>query len=196
MDLQSINVPALFILYLTVSGNFIAELFGCKIQQSFTENMYMKHLLGIMTLYFFVIFAGGATTLSFSEQLKSVVILYTWFILTTKTKVNFTIVILLAFMGIYITQSQIKYYEEINDNNEHDERIKMLNMIYNALFVIAVLATLFGFTIYLGEKRYEYEHDWDWVKFVLGKPKCKFTVEGEHTDKTYLDYLAKGLFLK
>jgi len=44
----------LFFFILIISGNYLGELFSCRTQKLFTNNMIVKHILGIMTMFFFV----------------------------------------------------------------------------------------------------------------------------------------------
>jgi len=44
---------ALFIFILIIGGNFIAELFPCKIQNVLRNNIYMKHLLRFFNIVLF-----------------------------------------------------------------------------------------------------------------------------------------------
>ena len=46
----------LFFFFLIVSGNYIGQLLSCNIQHKFTTNRYSTHILGLMTMYFFVTF--------------------------------------------------------------------------------------------------------------------------------------------
>ena len=55
---NAIHLKHLFVLYLIIAGNYLGELFGCKTQKMFQENMYFKHIIGFMTLYFFVLFTS------------------------------------------------------------------------------------------------------------------------------------------
>ena len=56
---------AIFIFLLIVSGNYLGNLFPCRIQDSFENNMYAKHFLGYFTLLFFVLF-------TMDEQIRNV----------------------------------------------------------------------------------------------------------------------------
>ena len=46
----------IFILYLVISGNFIGNRFSCKLQKLLQNNMFFKHLIGFMLLFFFNLF--------------------------------------------------------------------------------------------------------------------------------------------
>ena len=45
------RLGAVFIFTLIISGNFLAQLFPCKIQEALTENIYIKHIFGFFTLF-------------------------------------------------------------------------------------------------------------------------------------------------
>ena len=45
-------IKGLLFLILAISGNFIAETLSCPIQKLLTENIYVKHIVTILILYF------------------------------------------------------------------------------------------------------------------------------------------------
>lgn len=193
LDLDKFNIKSLFVLYLIISGNYLGQLLSCKVQKHFQNNMIIKHLLGFMTLYFFVIFAGNSDQPIWT-QMNTTIILYLWFILTTRTDIRYTIVILLSLLGIYIIDSQIKWYKSLykDDKNKpknYHKIIKIFEYAYNGMFLVAVAATLIGFAVYLGEKRFEYEKNWSWKKFFIGKPLCNFTDVGNPVGKSDFEYI-------
>ena len=49
------SAMAIFIFLLIISGNYLGNLFPCKVQEQFENNIYLKHFLGYFTLLFFVI---------------------------------------------------------------------------------------------------------------------------------------------
>ena len=46
------DINPLFIFYVTLGGNFVAQLFPCQVQKLFTENIYYKHFLAFFILIF------------------------------------------------------------------------------------------------------------------------------------------------
>ena len=70
-DLNSIQKGLLFF-YLIISGNFIGDLLSCRIKELFTNNLYIKHIISLLSLYFFVIISD--------ERLSSYNPLYTLFL--------------------------------------------------------------------------------------------------------------------
>tara|TARA_B110000114_G_C14987524_1_gene355141 strand:- start:664 stop:960 length:297 start_codon:yes stop_codon:yes gene_type:complete len=62
------------------------------------------------------------------------------------------------------------------DDVETSAEMKTIQQIYKAnmgLLVGFVLSTVFGFFIYMGEKKIEYKKDFDYFTFMFGKSQCK-----------------------
>ena len=77
------NLIAIFVFVLIVSGNYLGELFPCRVQKIFNSNMYVKHTLGFLTLLFFV----ALTIPELKEQenfLGYTTLIYLWFIMMAK----------------------------------------------------------------------------------------------------------------
>ena len=49
------NANALLIFILILSGNYLDDLFPCKVQYLIRNNLLMKHLVGFMILYFLTV---------------------------------------------------------------------------------------------------------------------------------------------
>ena len=52
-------IKGIFLLVLAVAGNFVAETLGCKTQKLLSENMYAKHLVILLILYFAIGFTSS-----------------------------------------------------------------------------------------------------------------------------------------
>lgn len=160
----------IFILYLIVSGNFLANLFGCKTQQALTNNMWLKHMLGFMTIYFFVVLADSNSSFTDSPhtQLLFAIFCYVIFVLSTRMDYKWWVGFILILSVYYILQ----VYKDHEKSNENEKKI--YNHIQNGLTYTAVLVLLLGFIIYLGKKKEEYKNTFNWWTFLVGKPKCAF----------------------
>ena len=127
ISLTDIDIKSLFILYLLISGNYLGELFSCDIQKFFSENIYIKHILGIMTLYHFVLYADPNTDHSILYQILNTTLLYGWFILTTKSSIKFSLVSIFSMFAIFTIKTLIKKNKkEKNSNLKRIEEIKIL----------------------------------------------------------------------
>jgi len=170
---------AIFVFVLILSGNYLGELFPCRVQQIFSENMYAKHALGYLTLVFFV-------TLTIPELKQSDTLLflttaiYAGFIITSKTYYTFWFLIFGLVGAIYLLDLKNKSIDEISKNNEDDkdneekDKIKLLiSQVQKYLSVSVGISTLIGFITYLGYKKLEYKDKFNYMLFLFGKPACR-----------------------
>ena len=193
----SLLAKQIFIFSLIVSGNYIGETFSCSIQNKLNNNMILKHILGIMTMYFFVTFVDNSN--KNKNPIYGILIacgLYIWFIFISRTNRNIVFYILIIIFIMYVLNIYRQYYQEKHKKEKiKDKRlIDIFYLVNQILFYISIILTIYGFILYLGEKKYEYGKKFTYYKFFLGVPKCKFT----HLDKKSLnqgDYLKKAFSL-
>lgn len=176
-DLTNINVVVLLFV-LVVSGNYIGELLPCRVQYQLEHNIYLKHLMGVLTLSFFVILTSSRYS-TFSNIGKLVVsfLLYIFFLAFAKThySVWFCLIILLSI--IYVV-SLVK--EDIKDNKYKifknmapEKQITLLSKINHILSIISLIIVVFGVMIYYMEKKKEYKKKFNFLTFFIGKINCR-----------------------
>ena len=53
-QIENINdiIKSIFLLLLAISGGYVAQTLGCKTQKLLTENMYVKHIVILLVIYF------------------------------------------------------------------------------------------------------------------------------------------------
>jgi hypothetical protein len=163
----------LFVLYLVISSNFLAGLFGCKIQDAFNKNIILKHVLGFLTLYFFVTLTE--TSEYFPSQLSKrflfAILIYIWFMITTKMKAEFWVVTILMLGLVYVLQLQKD--NENKEKNPDKNKVEIFKKVQYGLIIMSGILTVIGFLIYLGEKKYEYGSEFSMSKFLIGNVVCK-----------------------
>ncbi|QKF94297.1 hypothetical protein QKU48_gp0839 [Fadolivirus algeromassiliense] len=167
MDLLNNSAKSLFVLYLMISSNYLGNLFGCRIQEALNTNMALKHLLGFLTLYFFV---SLVDTTKYSPMLKLLFsfVIYLCFMMSTKMNSKTWIAFISVLGGVYIL---FTVRDSITDT-KMQEYISYLQLV---LVISAIIILLLGFVYYLGEKKIEYKDDFSFTKFFLGTQSCKFS---------------------
>lgn len=174
------NVIAIFILVLIICGNFLGQLFPCKVQDMFNNNILLKHVLGFFTLLFFAISTIPELTFietgigKFSDFILTSVILYLWFILMSK---NYYIFWLLTF-GLAAIMYLIFLYEKTEKTvyekeSKAYESPEYLVTCKKILGFKIISSTIFGFLVYMGAKKEEYGKKFDYFTFIFGKPSCR-----------------------
>jgi len=163
--------PAVFAFYVVIIGNFLSnQLMGCRMQELLTSNLFIMHLVGFLMLFFVVILVDPANAdRNLISNLGIAVVVYTWFVMSSKTNVYFTITTLCILLTVYIINA--KRLRHVDEKNE--EQSQKLLKIQKFLVIISGILTIVGFVIYLTEKRKEYKADFSLMYFLFGTPRCR-----------------------
>jgi hypothetical protein len=170
---ELIQLKSVFVLYLIVACNFLANTFGCKTQRLLNNNMYVKHLVGFLTLFFFITIVTATTDTQdeniFFKKLSAAVILYVIFIASTRTKGIFFNI----FLSLIGANFLIHTYIDTLDKEKFRERIDKLRLYAKWLNRLALVILVIGVIVYTMEKRKEYKGEWKTSKFIFGNVTCK-----------------------
>ena len=188
----------LFIIYLIISCNFLGSLFNCNLQKLLTDNIYIKHIFCFLTMLFSIIYVDSniIKECKYMEGFFYAIIFYIWFVLTTKTNIYITLIILMLLLIVYILQlhinvisNQIELNEEQKELNKEQKelieeqkqnQIKLNKTIDNIklsqyiIISITFLITIIGFIYYYIGKKKKYKQNWNTLTFIFGNNTCKF----------------------
>lgn len=162
------NLIAIFVFVLILSGNYLGELFPCRVQAIFNSNMYVKHTLGFLTLLFFV-------TLTIPELKEEdnffgyTTLIYLWFIMMAKCYYTIWFIVFGLVGILYVTQM----YKGDLKKKEEQQDMGTLKQVESIIVVITGIMTLLGFLIYMGAKKREYAKNFSYLQFVFGMPSCR-----------------------
>lgn len=188
LDITFDNLPInnISILLLIISGNYLGELFPCKFQKSLSSNVYLKHVLGYMTMVFFVTLNDKLAGASLARTFVNSLILYLIFMIVIKSHIVFLYIIFGILMVIYLLTIQIDILEEQEKETVSIKRLKTTRKI---LKIILLAVIPIGFLLYLGEKKLEYKKNFSYMTFLFGKSVCKSETPTRNIIKS-----AKALF--
>lgn len=160
-------IKSIFLMLLALSGGYVAQTLGCKTQKLLTENMYVKHIVIIMLIYF--------TSSVFSEDkkpnenMKTTLVIYIFYLLFTKMNIYFTLTVF-AMLGInYILSTYVKYYEKEEIEEDH---IELFKDYQKKLTIGIAVLVITGFTLYATEKYKEYGNKFSLKTFMFGVLTC------------------------
>lgn len=173
------NANALFVFVLIISGNFLADLFPCHIQNLMKNNIYMKHLFGFMILYFL-------TILTFPElkSIKGIISAFSLYILFLfSTKINYIawafVMIIYAFVYLLniivfdLTKKKNKCKKNKKKENEYHKKIINLKRIMSILIILNSIIIISGFLIRINRHKKYYKNNFSIYKFLMDIPNCK-----------------------
>lgn len=178
MDINQSIIPVdqllrgIFLFIIAVSGNFIAELLSCNTQKLLTTNMYIKHFIGLLIIYFAIGFTNSEKAVHPFLTLFNSLIVYILFILFSKMNLYFTVISFSLLTILYVLNDFNSYYTENNDENKNDENIEIIKKIEKALYIILPLTILSGVFIYFIKQQKDKGKLWDTSKFIFGISKC------------------------
>jgi hypothetical protein len=168
------NAPynSLFIIYLLISCNFLAQLFSCQLQNILKNHMYVKHIVGFLTMLFCIILVDSNIQKEnkYFEGFIYAIIFYIWFWITTKTNLYISLNVIVLFLIIYLLQLYKNTLINDQDNETIKEKISNLQIF---IVIIAIIVSIIGFIMYYLEKKEEYKDNWNYANFLIGTIDCK-----------------------
>jgi c-di-AMP phosphodiesterase-like protein len=149
----------------------MVPLFSCHLQSLIIDSLFARHVIGFLTLIFFVRLTGPEKS-EFKTLITDSIILYIWFIATTRISSETLYIIgplAIVYFILYIYKSTINSDDKDNDK-KITETIDHVNLWITRLLGISIII---GVILYYGEKRLEYSNNFNIMTFIVGKIKCK-----------------------
>lgn len=162
-------IRGIMLLLVGVSGNFTASTLGCSTQRFLRDNMYAKHVVAFLILYFAIDFSHSEAQ-DPALLFKTAAMIYGLFLLFTKMHITITIAVFAVLAAVYILTTFIEYYKHDAVNNK--QLIDTLTEVQQNSFLALGSAILAGSAMY-GVKQYnDHKGEWSTISFILGKVKC------------------------
>ena len=192
-DVQSIDryntdiVKGIFLLTLAVSGNFVGETLGCQTEKAMTENVFIKHAIIIMLIYFTINFTSTDNPYPF-DTAKKTAIIWAFYLMFARMSSGFTGAAIVTLVVYYILSNFTDYYTSLYqqriDDAKSNKRKRELEQDYYLVeeqyqilreYTLYVLITIviIGFLLYTKDKYDEYKGEFSISKYVFGTGHCK-----------------------
>ena len=163
------GIKGIVLLILAVAGNFVANTLGCRTQKLLNENMYAKHLVILLILYFAINFTNSNEPMHPKTTLKISLGVYVLFLLFTKMDIYFTMIVFGLIVITYINSTFINYYTKVTPNS----KIKRLKNIQMMMYTLMTCLVVIGSVLYYRKQYSEYYKIWSIKKYLFGVNKCK-----------------------
>jgi len=171
MELSKIII-SIFLFYLLIFCNYTKELIGCKLNYYLSTNMYAKHLVAFLLLYFLIIVVDSDNIENtYLYNIGISFLIYILFIITTRIPYYIIILILILLIILYII-NKLKKKEQDKNLETNNEVNKYFYMELSLIFIIMILMSI-GFIYYGLEKYCEYGKKFSILTFILGNTTCK-----------------------
>lgn len=175
MAIQVFHLFTSFLLVLIMTSNYMFNLLPCPFQKWMKKTMWLKHLFAFLTMVVFVIY-GTVHEFNVRRILLYTLLLYTYFVVLVKTDMRFFLATLLLLFLSYL----VYIYQEEKFPTSRDEKSPApvpLQAVYldytvRAINLVALLLTIVGCLVYMGQKKMTYGRGFRYVDFFLGKVGC------------------------
>ena len=182
LNLENISIihKGMLLFLLIISGNYIGGLVSCRTQYLLNNNIYYKHFIGFISLYFFIMLVE--LDINPIKSLILTVPMYFYFLMLTKSQSTFFISVIFILIILVFIQKYKSYLEKKTQLSKSELIfIKNVDLLRKIVIGIILILTIIGFLIYLGMKKVEYKNNFNLKNFLFGKIVCKNNFLGEQT---------------
>ena len=163
--------------YLIIASSYCTNLFSKGLQREIESNIYVQHIILIILIMSLMIIFGTPFDIGITsnKQINIVImtlLIYAWFIMTTKLDYawNIAILILLTIYFLYESKKIDDCNMLLKDSNlddiEKQEIISTYNTVQKYLLVGLFGITIVGTLLYADEKKNQYGGDFSYKKFI------------------------------
>ncbi len=166
-------------IYLWLLFALLSGYINCDLRRYLEDSPLLLHLLGIYCFFFLF------TSLDENNESGLIVtwiktfLVYILFIMTTKTKWYFVIIIL----GLLLFDRSYKYYIQQNESNwspdVFEERKNLQQQINFWVTVLIVVVIIIGSSHYMWLNKQRYKDKFSFYTFFIGKGKCSLRKKAE-----------------
>ena len=166
LSMNKFPAQILFVFVASIASGYTADLIGCDMKWVLENNLWVKHIMGLFTLVFFIVLADEKTTQRLYLTIAQCVLLYLWFMMLTRTPLWMTLFIMAILFTVYILDIKIER-EEADKKKVSDYEKASLGLKW-----ISMAMTVIGFAVYFVQKYREFGSDFNVKDFVLGTLQC------------------------
>ena len=174
----------LIFLFTIITSTYIAELLSCQFRNMLTNNMYARHYLAILMIFFFIMGLGGwsfdssvdkmaSNSWSSANAMDSFIMactIYIIFVISSKSHIVPNLIFLGSLFLIYFISAQRNYWQARSMISANTN----LLMIYTTyiLSLTSIITLFFGFINYIYYQKSQYGDSFNWFMFIFGGQNC------------------------
>ena len=164
------NLYGILLLFITLSANFVAQTFSCRLKQFLENNQISKHIILLLTINF-LININNSENVNPIDKLKSSFLIWIGFLIFSKINLYYIFVIFVLLLILYVMHDFKNYYKSKNTINQ--DIINKFNIYANIITITMFIILFVGFIKYLIKQKKDHKN-FDYIKFFLGTTKCNY----------------------
>jgi hypothetical protein len=165
-NIGDISLPkALLFFYVITANQYTGDLLGKQMKTFLNENRIAQHLVAFTMMVAIVHIMGIKKT---DELLFYSLILYSWFILTTKLNIQMNLVVIMSLIVWFFYENNNSTDKDENISGEIKQNIKNINKKWNTYIGSGlIMLTLGGVFMYSNKKHIQYGGGYNPINFLL-----------------------------
>ena len=170
MKIDAGLLKGIFLIMLTIIGTTVENTFSCQALKLLHRNTFAKQIVIICLIYFTIDFTDNKNLHPY-ETIQNTLFIWLCYILMSKQKLEFVIVLFICLVSLYIINSYRDYLDQ--QPNKDDKLIQQINTIEEyvtyGLFGIAIV----GFILYFIKEKKDHKKNFKYYKFLFGSNSCE-----------------------
>ena len=183
--------PAIILFFLIIVANNAGALFSCELRNLLAENMLIKHFMGIVIIYVFVVI--DQENLHPGFQLLYSLIIYIWFIMIMRSRLPYVTTSLLLLFLVFCIHSYQNYINNTLKHSQKPRQIKStsakLDMAKNIGILGSFVVSLVGFIAFIIETKKLFGESWTFRSFWLGISESQCNAIRQKSESTSDDVI-------
>ena len=185
----------LIFLFTIITSTYVSELLSCQFRNVLINNMYIRHYLALLMIFFFIMGLGGwsfdtkvdkmaSNSWSSGNVIDSLIMaftIYIIFLISSKSQLLPNLIFLGSLFLIYAISTQQNYWKARNMLSVNGDNIAIYSIYI--LSITSVLTLIYGFVNYIYYQKSQYGDAFNWLNFIFGGQKCANIEFGGHETK-------------
>jgi hypothetical protein len=155
-------ISSLAIFLFIIGGNYVGDLYSCKLRKLFNDSMISKHIIGYFILLLFV----GITQeeLNVKQKMAFSGGLYIIFIIIMRAPYYISLFSGTAIIVMYLIDLYIADLRKIDD----EPSVDFYKKINEHLFIVTLISSIVGIIIFIRQMKLKYKDKFHIYNFFLG----------------------------
>ena len=161
------------LLLLSVSGNFVGETLGCRLQKQLSQNMLLKHTLILFIIFFSIGLSNDI--LHPVTRFCITLLVYLLYLSISRISIHASILVFLLLLLATILHTCQEYVERDVIKEHYQSKLDTWNIMYIIIFSFILITIIVGITHYIRSKKKKYKNNWSTKVFLFGNATCTYS---------------------
>ena len=155
-------------MYLWLLFGFFSTLISCDLQRAVSQNMYIKHLVALITFFFLMTVIDNDNDAGIVQTWLKTFVVYILFLMSTKSKLLASTAVLI----LLIIDQTIKIHMQYTLKHHPEKNLDTLKKVREGLFTILIVIIIVGYIHYYIRARRDFGKNFSYSKFIFGTVHC------------------------